>query len=55
MVRQKDRIYMPLGTGGLLRFAEEEKVVFKVKPRQVIILTAVVAAVEILLKIFVPL
>jgi preprotein translocase subunit Sec61beta len=55
MVRQKDRIYMPMGTGGLLRFAEEEKVIFKVKPRDVVILTAVIAAAEILLKIFVPL
>ena len=55
MVKQKDRIYMPMGTGGLLRFAEEEKVAFKVKPTHVIILTAAIAAAEILLKIFVTL
>ena len=55
MVRQKDKIYMPMGTGGLLRFAEEEKVVFKVKPTDVIVLVSIITALEIILKFLVPL
>jgi len=55
MVKQKDRMYLPMGTGGLLRFAEEEKVVFKVTPKQIVILVTVITALEILLKIFLPL
>jgi len=51
MTRQKDRIYLPMGTGGLMRFAEEEKVVFKVKPMQVIYLIGVIVALELVLKI----
>lgn len=51
MARQKDRIYMPMGTGGLMRFSEEEKVLIKVKPRQVIYLIGAIVAVELVLKI----
>ena len=51
MARQRDRIYMPMGTGGLMRFAEEEKVVFKVKPMQVVYLIGGIVAIEIVLKI----
>lgn len=51
MARQRDRIYMPLGTGGLLRFAEEEKVLFKIKPMQVVYLIGGLVAVELVLKI----
>jgi len=55
MVRQKDRIYMPMGTGGLLRFAEEEKVIFKVTPKQLIILTTIIVAIEIVFAKILPL
>lgn len=41
---------MPMGTGGLLRYSEEEKQVFKVKPEYVIIIVATLSVVEILLK-----
>jgi preprotein translocase subunit Sec61beta len=51
MARQRDRIYMPMGTGGLMRFAEEEKVVFKVKPMHVVYLIGGIVAIEIALKI----
>jgi len=51
MARQKDRIYMPMGTGGLMRFAEEEKVLFKVKPMYVVYLIGGIVAVEIALKV----
>ena len=55
MVRQKDKMYMPMGTGGLLKFSEEEKVVLKVTPKQVIILVTIIVILEVFLKIFVPL
>jgi len=42
---------MPMGTGGLMRFAEEEKVVFKVKPMHVVYLIGAITAIEIALKI----
>jgi len=42
---------MPMGTGGLMRFAEEEKVVFKVKPMYVVYLIGGIVALEIALKI----
>ena len=40
-----------MGTGGLMRFAEEEKVVFKVKPMYVVYLIGGIVALEIALKI----
>jgi preprotein translocase subunit Sec61beta len=47
---RKDKIYMPMGTGGLMRYSEEEKVLFKVKPMWVVYLVIVLAAIEIIAK-----
>jgi preprotein translocase subunit Sec61beta len=55
MTKQKDKLYMPMGTGGLLKFSEEEKVILKVTPKQVIILVAIIVVLEVFVKIFVPL
>lgn len=52
MVKQKDRIYMPMGTGGLLRYPGEEKEIIKIKPKVVVAIVVALAAFEILLKIF---
>jgi len=49
---KKDKIYMPMGAGGLVRYSEEEKQVIKIKPKQVIYIVIGIVAVEILLKIF---
>ena len=49
---KKDKIYMPMGTGGLMRSSEEEKVVFKVKPMWVVYIVIAIAAIEIVLKLF---
>jgi preprotein translocase subunit Sec61beta len=49
----KDKIYMPMGTGGLMRYSEEEKVVLKVKPLWVVYIVIAVAAIEIIAKFFV--
>lgn len=55
MARQKDRVYMPMGTGGLMRFSEEEKVLVKVKPKQVVYLIAGIVAMELVVKIILAL
>jgi preprotein translocase subunit Sec61beta len=52
MVKQKDKVYMPMGTGGLLRYSEEEKVVVKVKPKVVVAIVAGLVVFEIILKLF---
>ncbi|MFH0711452.1 MAG: preprotein translocase subunit Sec61beta [Candidatus Aenigmatarchaeota archaeon] len=51
---KKDRIYMPMGTGGLLRYQDEEKQVFKIKPRMVIALVVVIAFSVISLRFLFP-
>jgi preprotein translocase subunit Sec61beta len=49
---KKDKVYMPMGSGGLLRYGEEGEELIKIKPMQVIIIVAVLVVVEILLKVF---
>jgi preprotein translocase subunit Sec61beta len=51
---KKDKVYMPMGTGGLLRYGEEERELIKIKPMQVIIAVVAIVILEILLKIFLP-
>lgn len=55
MSKQRDRVYMPMGTGGLMRFSEEEKVLIKVKPKHVVYLIAGIVAMELVLKIILAL
>lgn len=50
---KKDKIYMPMGTGGLLRYSEEEKELLKIKPMHVIYIVVGIVVLEILLKLFV--
>ncbi len=47
---KKDKIYIPSGMGGLIRYPEEEKEVIKLKPKHVIWIVVGIAAFEILLK-----
>jgi len=47
---KKDKFYMPMGAGGLLRYAEEERQVFKVEPTQVVIIVVSLIIVELALK-----
>jgi len=51
MASKKDKIYMPSGVGGLIRYPEEEKNVIKLKPKHVIWIVVGIAVFEILLKI----
>ena len=50
MSKNKDKVYMPSGVGGLIRYAEEEKEVIKLKPKHVIMIVLGIAAFEIALK-----
>jgi preprotein translocase subunit Sec61beta len=47
---RKDKIYIPSGIGGLVRYPEEEKEVLRLKPRHLIILISLIAIFELLLK-----
>ncbi|MBI2545055.1 MAG: preprotein translocase subunit Sec61beta [Candidatus Aenigmarchaeota archaeon] len=53
MSSKKDKMYMPSGIGGLIRYNEEEKEVLKLKPKHVVFIVLGLATVEILLKILV--
>ena len=46
----KDKVYMPAGIGGLMRYSEEEKQFFRVKPKQVVWVVTGIVVIELLLK-----
>lgn len=48
---KQDKVYMPSGIGGLIRYPEEEKEVIKLKPKHVVIGVIAIAVFEIVLKI----
>ena len=50
MASKKDKIYMPSGVGGLIRYPEEEKEVIKLKPKYVVWIVVSIAVFEIALK-----
>jgi len=50
---KKDKIYMPMGMGGLFRFEEEEKHLIKLKPVHLIYITIGVIVVEVLLRMII--
>ncbi len=49
---KKDKIYMPSGSGGLIRYGEEGKTLIKLKPKHVAYVVAGVVVFEIVLKLF---
>lgn len=54
MVAKKDKVFMPMGSGGLLRYSEEEKELFKIKPKHVVFIVIAIAIFEIALKFLGP-
>lgn len=50
MAKQKDKVYMPMGTGGLLRYQEEEEEMIVVKPRHMVAIVIGMVILEIFLK-----
>ncbi len=55
MAKSNDKIYMPMGVGGLTRYSEEGKVSIKLKPMHLVGLVAGLVVIEILLKVIIPL
>ena len=51
MSKDNKKLYMPMGTGGLMRFPEEEKEVIKIKPKQLIWIVVGIVVFEVALKI----
>ena len=49
---KKDKVYMPSGSGGLIRYGEEGKVLIKLKPEHVAFVVAGIVVFEIVLKLF---
>ncbi|MCS7105789.1 MAG: preprotein translocase subunit Sec61beta [Candidatus Aenigmarchaeota archaeon] len=52
---RRERLYLPMGAGGLLRYPEEEKEVIKIKPEHVVYLVIAIIILEMILKVFFPL
>jgi preprotein translocase subunit Sec61beta len=47
---RKDKIYIPAGVGGLVRYPEEEKEALKLKPMQLVFFVAAIVIFELILK-----
>ncbi|MEM7825834.1 MAG: preprotein translocase subunit Sec61beta [Candidatus Aenigmatarchaeota archaeon] len=52
---KRERLYMPMGVGGLLRYTEEEKEVIKIKPEYVVYIVIGIILLEIIIRILFPL
>lgn len=49
---KKDKVYMPMGSGGLLRYEEEEKTdLIKLKPQHVVWIVVGLCAAELIAKV----
>jgi len=48
---KKDKVYMPSGSGGLIRYGEEGDQKVKLKPKHVIYVVAGIVIFELILKI----
>ncbi|MEM7825884.1 MAG: preprotein translocase subunit Sec61beta [Candidatus Aenigmatarchaeota archaeon] len=51
---RREKLYMPMGAGGLLREHEEEKEVIKIKPEHVVYIVIAIILMEIILRIVFP-
>jgi len=47
----KDKVYMPMGTGGLIRYTEEEKPLIKLKPNHLIGIIVAIVVFELSIRI----
>lgn len=52
MAKQKDKMYMPMGAGGLMRYQDEEEEMFVIKPKYIVAIVAALITLEIFAKIF---
>ena len=49
---KKDKVYIPAGVGGLIKYSEEEKTFIKLKPSHFIILVMLIAIIELLFSLY---
>jgi preprotein translocase subunit Sec61beta len=49
---KQDKVYMPSGMGGLIRYGEEGKVKIKIKPIQLVYIVVGIVVMELFLKFF---
>jgi len=47
---KKDKIYLPRGIGGLIRYSEEEEQIIKLKPEHVIWIVIAIIIFEIIMR-----
>ena len=48
---KRERIYLPMGTGGLIRYSEREKEALKLKPQHVVWIVILLIIIEVILKV----
>jgi len=53
MARQKDKVYLPMGGGGLMRYQEEAEEMLVIKPNHLVALVVGIIIFEIVIKLFV--
>ena len=49
---KRDKIYMPAGTGGLIRYGEEGKEAIRLKPEHVVAIVIAIVLLELFMKFF---
>ncbi|MEM5802243.1 MAG: preprotein translocase subunit Sec61beta [Candidatus Aenigmatarchaeota archaeon] len=55
MAEKRDRVYVPAGIGGLIRYGEEEEKGIKLKPKHVVYFVVAIILLELILKFAFPL
>lgn len=50
---KEERVYVPSGMGGLLRFGEEEESKFKIKPKRMVYVVVGIVAFELAVRLFI--
>jgi len=50
---KRDKVYIPTGIGGLIRYGEEEESKIKLKPEQVIYISLAIAAFVLIMRILI--
>ncbi|MFH7880708.1 MAG: preprotein translocase subunit Sec61beta [Candidatus Aenigmatarchaeota archaeon] len=53
MARQKDKIYLPAGVGGLIRYGEKEESKFRISPKTLLYFSIGIGIILIIIRFFV--
>ncbi len=48
----KEKIYLPMGSGGLLRYSEEGEELIRIKPKQLVFISVGIIVFELILNLF---